>query len=277
MILDCHTHSSFSPDASGSVAEMAARAAELGLSVYAVTDHCECNRFYDKKSYEHTERGQYGNRELAEGSLEAILAERTRQEGKIKLLAGVELGQATFDREAAAVITDNRDYDVIIGSMHQIPDMEDFCFTDPADYDVDNVLEMYFKEVYKMCCDIDFDVLAHLTYPVRYIEGDYGIKTDISRYDHIIEMILKNTAQNGRALEINTSGLRQRYGRTFPEIKYVKLFKALGGEYITFGSDAHCVKDLGKGIDTAEEMAVLAGFKYAAYFEQRRPKTIKIG
>ena len=78
-------------------------------------------------------------------------------------------------------------------------------------------------------------------------------------------------------MEINTSGLRQRYGRTFPEIKYVKLFRELGGEYITFGSDAHCVRDLGKGIDTAEEMAMLAGFKYAAYFEQRRPKTIKIG
>lgn len=276
MILDCHTHSSFSPDAEDGVAAMAARAAELGLKVYAVTDHCECNRFYGEEHYEKIERGQYGNKELAESSLRAILEVRERLKGDMKLLAGVELGQATFDEEAAGIVTSNDAYDVIIGSMHQIPDLEDFCFIDPADYDVDKAVEQYFAEVYKMCREIDFDVLAHLTYPLRYIEGNYGVKVNISRCDDIIEEILKHTAQNGRALEINTSGLRQSYGKTFPEPGYVKLFKELGGEFITFGSDAHRASDLGKGIETAEAMAVDAGFRYAAYFEKREPRTIAL-
>lgn len=276
MILDCHTHSSFSPDARDSVAAMAARAEELGLKIYAVTDHCECNRFYGEEHYERLERGQYGNKELVEKSLEAIMEVRESIKGDMKLLAGVELGQATFDKAAADIITSNENYDVVVGSMHQIPNLEDFCFIDPADYDVNKAMEQYFKEIYKMCREIDFDVLAHITYPVRYIEGDYGVKVDISLWDDMIEEILRHVAANGRALEINTSGLRQRYGKTFPELKYVKLFKDVGGEFITFGSDAHCAADLGKGIETAEAMAVEAGFKYAAYFEKREPKTIAL-
>lgn len=274
MILDCHTHSLFSPDAEDSVETMAARAAELGLKVYAVTDHCECNRFYGEEHYEKLERGQYGNKELAERSLEAIVKARESFKGDMKLLVGVELGQATFDEDAARLVTSNEAYDVIIGSMHQIPELEDFCFVDPADYDVNKAMEQYFAEIYKMCREIDFDVLAHLTYPVRYIEGNYGVKVDISRWDDMIEAIFKNIAENGRALEINTSGLRQKYGKTFPELRYVKLFKDIGGEFITFGSDAHKAADLGKGIETAEAMAAEAGFKYAAYFERRKPKTI---
>ncbi len=276
MILDCHTHTSFSPDAKNSVWEMVKQAEEKGLRIYGISDHCECNRFYDEEFYASHERGQYGNKVLAEKSLQAILECREKNDGHIKLLAGVELGQATFDKAAAEIVIKNKNYDFIIGSMHQAPAMEDFCFLSPSDYDISEALHAYFIEIYKMCLEIDFDVLAHLTYPIRYIQGDYKISVDISRYDEIIEAIFKETIKRGRALEINTSGLRQKYGKTFPQFKYVKWYKELGGEYITFGSDAHCVHDLAYGIDIAEEMAKEAGFEYATYFEKRQPRKIKI-
>lgn len=276
MLLDCHMHTLFSPDAKNSTEEMIKRAEELGLEVCGISDHCECNRFYNQEHYVSIERGQYGNKELAEKSLKSILESKEKAKGHIKLLAGVELGQATFDKKSAKIITKNKEYDFIIGSMHQVPDMEDFCFLSPSEYDITEALHAYFIEIYKMCLEIDFDVLAHLTYPIRYIEGDYKIFIDISRYDEIIEAIFKEIIKKGHALEINTSGLRQKYGKTFPQLNYVKWYKELGGENITFGSDAHCVRDLAYGIETAEEMAREAGFKYVTYFEKRQPQKIKL-
>lgn len=276
MILDCHMHTLFSPDAKNSVEEMVKTAIDKGLKICGLSDHCECNRFYDKEYYSFEERGSYGNKKLAEKSLESILECKEKIKGHIKLLAGVELGQGTFDKKSAQIVTQNKNYDYIIGSMHQIPNMEDFCCLDPRTYDIRNALRLYFIEVHKMCCEIDFDVLAHLTYPIRYIEGDYKIKVDISEFDEIIEQIFLENIRRNHALEINTSGLRQKYGKTFPEIKYVKWYRELGGEHITFGSDAHCVKDLAYGIDVAEEMAKTAGFKYAAYFEKRQVQKIRL-
>ena len=77
-------------------------------------------------------------------------------------------------------------------------------------------------------------------------------------------------------LEINTSGLRQKYGDVLPSLKYVKLFRELGGEIVSVGSDAHTVADLGSGIADGAKTALEADFKYICYFKERKPNFIKI-
>ena len=77
-------------------------------------------------------------------------------------------------------------------------------------------------------------------------------------------------------IEINVSGLRQKYGKPLPDLGYVKLYKALGGEILTIGSDAHCTADIGRDISAGVEMAQAAGFKYLTYFKKHEPKFIKI-
>ena len=57
---------------------------------------------------------------------------------------------------------------------------------------------------------------------------------------------------------------------------HVKLYKALGGEILTIGSDAHCTADIGRDISAGVEMAQAAGFKYLTYFKKHEPKFIKI-
>ena len=56
----------------------------------------------------------------------------------------------------------------------------------------------------------------------------------------------------------------------------VALYKALGGEILTIGSDAHCTADIGRDIYAGVEMAQAAGFKYLTYFKKHEPKFIKI-
>ena len=72
------------------------------------------------------------------------------------------------------------------------------------------------------------------------------------------------------------SGLRQKVRQAPPGPGYVKLYKALGGEILTIGSDAHCTADIGRDIYAGVEMAQAAGFKYLTYFKKHEPKFIKI-
>ncbi|MGN0675135.1 MAG: PHP domain-containing protein, partial [Oscillospiraceae bacterium] len=66
------------------------------------------------------------------------------------------------------------------------------------------------------------------------------------------------------------------YGDAFPSLKYVKLFRELGGEIISIGSDAHTVEDLGKNIKDGAEIALEAGFTHVCCFKERKPDFIKI-
>ena len=54
------------------------------------------------------------------------------------------------------------------------------------------------------------------------------------------------------------------------------MFRELGGEIISIGSDAHTVEDLGVGIDVGTQIAKEAGFNYISYFKERTPNFIKI-
>jgi HisJ family histidinol phosphate phosphatase len=188
-------------------------------------------------------------------------AVKSAYEGRLKVLCGVELGQATFDEGLAASIISDRRVDFVIASLHQLPDKDDFAFLNYDGEDIDSLLREYFGEILKLCEWGKFDALGHLTYTMRYIEGEWGLKPDLSNLDGIIADCLRLLAEKGRGLEINSSGLRQRYGKAFPDLKYIKMFKEAGGEIITVGSDAHKTEDLGKGIKECAELAKEAGFK----------------
>ena len=116
-----------------------------------------------------------------------------------------------------------------------------------------------------------FDSLGHLTYPLRYIEGDHGIPVDLTRHREAIDAIFRELIAAGKALEVNTSGYRQKIGRPLPDLPLVRRYRELGGELITLGSDAHSTQDLGKGIEAGMEMLREAGFRYFAVYEQHKP------
>lgn len=280
-LIDCHTHTHFSPDAAAEPVQMVERAIELGLEAYAITDHCECNRWYgiDYYNAEPNEHDTYGFGKDFDKSLDCVTKLKERYSDRLNLICGIELGQATHDFDIADKAVEDKRLDFIIGSMHELPKRPDFCFIKYENYsdsEIDKLLEDYFLELLKLCKWGKFDVLGHLTYTLRYIEGEYGLKTDISKYDDIIEECFKVIIQNSKGIEVNTSGLRQKYGKPFPDFKYIKLYRDLGGEIISLGSDAHRVSDLGKGIAECGELVKRAGFKYLAYFKKHKPEFVRM-
>lgn len=278
-LIDCHTHTQYSMDSEADINGMIERARELGLAAYAVTDHCECNCWYPKEHYVNTEFFEYFNYAADfESSVSAVTALKERFDG-FDLICGTELGQAVHDLEIAEKVAADSRLDFIIASIHQIRNAPDFFYINYRNMTSDELhklLESYFLEISELCKWGKFDVLGHLTYCGRYMKIRHNIEPDFTPYEDIIYDSLKTLAENGKGIEINTSGIRQGYGSPFPSLKYVKMFREVGGEVISIGSDAHKVADLGSNIADGTEIAKLAGFDHVCYFKNRKPNFIKI-
>ena len=258
---DCHNHSRCSFDGSDSVLEMRRRAQELGLWAHTLTDHCECQNFPDR----YRPRVEMA---FAEMSLQVP------QGGRTRFYKGIELGQPNQDPDSAALALEGRDYDFVIGSIHNIRGYEDFFYLDYSQVEpgfIDALLTTYWEEEREVIAWGQFDALGHLTYPLRYIEGDHGIPVDLSKHQEAIDGIFRALIDSGKALEVNTSGLRQKIGRALPDLPLVRRYRELGGELVTLGSDAHCAEDLGKGIEAGMDLLWEAGFRYFAVYEQHKP------
>ena len=169
-------------------------------------------------------------------------------------------------------------YDIVIGSIHNLPNVQDFYYMDFSDESIDYyaLLDDYFNWELKLAQWGGFDTLAHLTYPLRYIVGNYGKPVDMTRYSEIIDEILVTLIRSGKSLEINTAGLRQPIGVTSPDESIVRRYKQLGGEMITVGSDAHFAEHLGAGIEQGYELALRCGFDKIALYQNRTPTLVPI-
>ena len=280
--MDCHTHTQFSVDSEADINACVERAADLGLVAYAITDHCECDAWYSEEHYSEAEKALLEATNYAadfEASVSAVTALQEKYDGKLNLICGTELGQILFDKEAASIVNADKRVDVIIGSVHRIHGEKDFYFIDYTKLDMDEIYDLlnrYFKEVYELCQTDLFDVVGHITYSLRYMKQRHGICPDISRFDDIIAESFRTLAHSGRGIEINTSGIRQGFGASFPDLKYVKMFRELGGEIITIGSDSHTPEDIGANVADGAEIAKAAGFRYLTYFKERKPNFLRI-
>lgn len=267
-ISDCHNHSNFSFDAYDSLENMCKRAIELGFLHYGCSDHCECNDYYSEV---------YPYHKSAKHSYEKLME---LKEVYPFLLAGVELGQPLQALDSALDVLNGRDYDFVIGSLHNVKGEEDFYYWDKqtpkTEKDINYFLNSYFTEILEMLDWGKFDSLAHLTYPLRYIKYPDGSKVTFDPYMDYVEQIFNTLIHKGIALEINTSGLRQAIGETMPNEKILKFYKELGGELITIGSDAHCVKDLGKGLNEGLALLQSLNFKQFTVYKNRKPIMINI-
>lgn len=267
-IFDSHTHSDNSADAHHSVTFMCERAVDQHISGVCVTDHCEL-REYQENQYE---------RRITQSLFDVSKAKRIFN-GKIAVMAGIELSDVLYDQALTDRVLSRFQFDMVMVSQHNSMQGEDIYYSDfkkwSAD-EIDRLMMDYFSYLLRVAKWNKFDTMAHLTYPVRYITGNHKIPLDLRRYDDMVQELLRTVAHNGKAIEINTSGLWQTLGDTMPPFSYVKRFRELGGAYITLGSDSHSADTLGRGIGSAMQMIVDAGFNYFTFYKERQPLQLKI-
>ena len=263
-IADLHTHSIFSFDGNDSCDELCKSAIDKGAKVLAITDHCDID-----------------GRDLdVDGLCSAQFDEVSKMQDKYKdrlcVLKGLEIGQGIYRKELTEKVYRTYDYDFILGSLHNLENMEDFFFLDYSQFDVYALLTRYFEGLLELSQWGKFDSLAHLTYPLRYIVAREKLDVDMSKYSDMIDSIFENLVKNKKALEINTSGLFMEMQDTLPNISFVKRFKEVGGEYITVGSDSHYAQKVCQGIDTGMKIAYDSGFRNITVYKNHQPYLITI-
>ena len=267
LTIDTHTHSDLSPDGNDPAERLAACAAANGLDVLCITDH-----------FEVPEKEDAAYRDLLQTRYHEILQTRQRHTADPCVLAGLELGGAIYDPAFAEDLLRRYDFDFVLNSLHHIfyPDGPvDYYNVDYQRHDPQALLRDYFEKLYNQCRLGLYDSLAHIDYPTRYMRLK-GIDCPLEPLYDVIDPVLRLVAQQGKALEINTSGLFADFHTTLPGLEIVKRFKALGGELITIGSDAHAAPPVGRGFADGVEIARQAGFRYIAYYKRRQPVLVKI-
>lgn len=265
MIFDGHTHSQHSFDGSETIKDMCKAAVEAGVRGLTVTDHCDLGT-YALPDW----------RERLLGAASEIDTVRGCLQGQMTLSFGVELGQAAHDMPMAQQVLALADYDVALGSLHNISQTEDFFFLQEKPYDKQAMLTQYFTELLELAKTDTFDVLAHITYAYRYM--GYGKEVPpVQCFEPLLREIFTALAQNGKALELNTSGLyRNPKARAMPDLWELKLFKECGGELVALGSDAHVASNIGRGIEEGQALLREAGFSYQAVYQARKPVLYKL-
>ena len=66
--------------------------------------------------------------------------------------------------------------------------------------------------------------------------------------------ILKSVIADGKGIEVNTSSYRYHLPDSTPSREILRLYRALGGEIVTIGSDSRRPGQLGAHIETAKAM-----------------------
>lgn len=264
-LYDMHTHTNRSFDAEASLQDQCRRAEELHLNGFCVTDHCDVN----------VQSLLCARTVFAAGGAD-IRRLREEKELPFRLWQGIELGEPLEDLPYAEEMMGLLPYDYVIGSIHNTPGQQDFYFMDCSSIDLDLVLKPYFEELIRLAEWGKTDSIAHITYPLRYIEGKYNRKVDLSPYFDLIDQLFRVMIPKGLALEINASGLRQEIRRPMPDERFIRRYYELGGRKIIFGSDAHASHYLAFGIPECMELCRSIGFESAVYFENRREFSYKL-
>ena len=90
-------------------------------------------------------------------------------------------------------------------------------------------------------------------------------------YADVIDAILEKLIDMGKGIEINTGGFKYGLGHPNPCEDILKRYRALGGEIITIGSDAHEPKHVAYNFAKIPGILREAGFTHFTVFENRNP------
>ncbi|MGH7762902.1 MAG: histidinol-phosphatase HisJ family protein [Candidatus Dormibacteraceae bacterium] len=253
---DLHVHTEWSYDArNGDMARSCERAIEIGLPAIAFTDHAD---------FVVVQEGQHCV-DIA-GYLEAV--ERCRSRFKrLRILSGVELGEPHwFPSETAAVLAAGP-LDRVLGSIHcirigsEIVDASQFRSQAPADLPA--AVREYFRETLAMIDSPQpFEALAHLDYPKRYWPESAAPYRE-EDYEEEIRAVLVAAHRRGLVLEANTTRGDGGEDRFCPGLEVLRWWREIGGEAVSFGSDAHSPDRVAGGFELAMQIVEAAGFKPA--------------
>ena len=258
-LADCHVHSSVSADAEVPMAELARLAVEAGLDEVCFTDHVEPKVVFGAEPKWNAMTAEFEAAQRAMGD-------------RIHLRLGMELGDAPRDfGEAECLVREASELDFIIGSIHCLtPELGgmNLYHYEPADEREAYIgIEDYLSQVKRLADWGKFQVLGHLTVPLRYFYRRGLTQLTFDPYEDQVREILRTLIHQGCGIELNTN----LGDDPVPGAKWLRVYRELGGEILTLGSDTHRPESIGRGIREGQELLRACGFEQFCTFERQQP------
>ena len=250
---DQHLHTTHSPDGKNTPEEMIARAREMKLSGVTFTDHCETDRYFTHGYFRSVPRAYAAIRALRESA------------DAVEVRVGIEIGQPRCDLPLCDRLVTEHAYDLTLVSVHRLMNTADFYTLSADPKSAESMMKRYFAELERIIAWGRFDVLAHLTYPLRLIEQVRKLKIHPDVYRDALDRVLRAAAQSEKGIEVNTQNM------ILPDAEILARFRAFGGRYITLGSDAHSADAIGNRFPEAVSVIRTAGFHEWAIYRNHCP------
>lgn len=266
--VDYHLHTEHSMDSQMPLTTLCKAALDAGLNEICLTEHTEFGHPIQETDVPPNMPAWFADIEKAQQMFPNLV-----------IRAGIEIGDNPVTRDRIKAWHLAQPLDFMLLSLHLV-DNEDPYFIDFFDGKDQNTLYRRYVESKLESAlawePAEYDAMAHLGYCAKF--APYPIETRPLRYKHApdtFDALFKRLAQNGKALEINTSGYA-RMGESIPGKELLQHFRRAGGEFVTLGSDAHTPEAVAQHLDDARDLAKECGFRYLLTFEKRSPIPVSL-
>lgn len=265
--MDFHSHSHFSNDSKTPMEDMVKKAIALDVTHMAFTEHVD----FDADP----ELGYPDWNFDQEKYMDTIEHLNLKYKTDIRLYIAAEIGLQKQVSVKNRTLCQKYPFDFILGSQHTLDGEDIYRSHHFLSKDYKNAIKRYFESYYEnILAYEDFDTLGHLDLFLRYHKD--AIEVPFNVYSDYVEALLKKLIEMGKGIELNAGGYRYGLNQNNPTVDYLKLYRALGGEIITLGSDAHSPEYVADHYDENCAQLRQLGFKYITYFEKRQPKFISL-
>ncbi|MFT8321160.1 MAG: histidinol-phosphatase HisJ family protein [Bacillus sp. (in: firmicutes)] len=259
---DYHHHTNHSFDSKADMTKIGENAIKIGVKEICFTEHFSVNPNVPTYGFMNWEK-----------YVASILNCQHKFGDQLKIKIGIELCEPHLMRKEYQQALSPIPLDFILGSVHNI---EEYTLRKYMNAFPDNdIYEHYFLELKQMVQSADIDIIAHFDLMKRYAFKTVGFYS-FEKYKPIITDILTIAIERGIGLEINTSGWRTDLNESLPSKDILILYRQLGGELLTIGSDSHFVETVGAHFEEACTLAKECGFTHLYTYEKRKPHAVKL-
>lgn len=258
---NCHTHTNYC-DGKNTAEEMIEAAIDRGFVSLGFSGH---SPMYYSADWTMTQDNLWDY-------MHEIKALKEKYKDKIDILCGIEL-------DADFAYTNPRDFDYVIGSVHQIdgrdkiysvdlsPEELTECVNKVFDGDWLEMSKAYFKSVADFALTWDFDVVGHFDLITKFNgktplfdeNNEEYKKAAIEALDKILD------AKPDILFEVNTGAMyRKGNAKPYPAEFMMKHINKRGG-LVTITSDSHCCESIDFAFDQMIDYCKKCGFSEAYY------------
>lgn len=257
--MDMHLHTVHSMDGKQGVMDLCKRAAALGLEEICITDHIEPG---------HPTPGVDSPPDFPIWLEDIAAAKKAFPQMDIRI--GLEIGDNAPIRPSIYETLEKLPLDFRLLSLHLVKGLDPYeavyfegrtqkqAYSAYAEAKAESILNF-----------ADYDAVAHIGYVGKF--APYAPEKRALTYEYApdaFDTMFRFMANNGKALEINASGLRQTTA-PIPGGDLIRRFLDLGGEFFTLGSDAHTTQDVYGHVEEAKALLKAQGAKWQVGFKER--------